>query len=50
MKQPGQVILCVIRVGRLAVVEGEILLGAIGHIIPERLKNIKERLSKWLMQ
>jgi|SRR3990172_4969659 len=40
----------VIRVGRLAVVEGEILLGAIGQIAPERLKNVKERLSKWLMQ
>ena len=40
----------VIRVGRLAVVEGEILLGAIGKISLERLRNVKERLSKWLMQ
>ena len=40
----------VIRVGRLAVVEGEILLGAIGQIAPERLKNVKEHLSNWLMQ
>ena len=31
----------VIRVGRLAVVSGEILLGAIGQISPERLERIK---------
>jgi mRNA interferase MazF len=38
----------VIRVGRLAVVEGEILLGAIGQIPSERLQRIKSRLAKWL--
>jgi mRNA interferase MazF len=38
----------VIRVGRLAVVEGEILLGAIGQIASERLQRIKSRLAKWL--
>jgi len=38
----------VIRVGRLAVVEGEILLGAIGQISPERLHRIKSHLAKWL--
>lgn len=38
----------VIRVGRLAVVEGEMLVGAIGEIAPERLQRIKRRLAKWL--
>jgi mRNA interferase MazF len=38
----------VIRVGRLAVAEGEMLLGAIGQIAPERLQRIKSRLAKWL--
>lgn len=38
----------VIRVGRLAVVEGEILAGAIGQIAPERLQCIKSRLADWL--
>ncbi len=38
----------VIRVGRLAVVEGEILLGAIGEIASERLGRIKSRLAEWL--
>ena len=40
----------VIRVGRLAVADGDILLGAIGQITPERLKRIKERLATWLIQ
>jgi mRNA interferase MazF len=38
----------VIRIGRLAVVEGEILLGAIGQIALERLQRIKSRLAEWL--
>jgi len=38
----------VIRAGRLAVLEGEILLGAIGRIAPERLERIKNRLAGWL--
>ena len=40
----------VIRIGRLAVVEGEILLGAIGEISSERLQRIKTRLADWLTQ
>lgn len=39
----------VIRTGRLAVVQGVILLGAIGQIAPERLQRIKRRLADWLM-
>jgi mRNA interferase MazF len=48
--QSGLKVPSVIRVGRLAVVEGEILLGAIGQIASERLKQVKDRLSKWLIQ
>lgn len=35
----------VIRVGRLAVVSGTILLGAIGEISPERLHRVKQTLA-----
>jgi len=38
----------VIRIGRLAVVDSSILLGAIGEIGDERLKRIKANLSTWL--
>jgi mRNA interferase MazF len=38
----------VIRIGRLAVVEGSILLGAIGTIAIERLQRIKTHLADWL--
>ena len=38
----------VIRVGRVAVVEESILLGAVGEIDTERLKRIKKNLSAWL--
>lgn len=40
----------VIRIGRLAVVEGEMLLGAMGEISSERLQRIKTRLADWLTQ
>lgn len=39
----------IIRIGRLAVVQGDLLLGAIGQITPERLKRIKSRLAEWLV-
>jgi mRNA interferase MazF len=39
----------VIRVGRLAAVQGEFLLGAIGQIAPERLERITRHLAKWLL-
>ena len=38
----------VIRAGRLAVVEADILLGAAGEIATDRLQRIKTRLSQWL--
>jgi mRNA interferase MazF len=40
----------VIRVGRLAVVSGEILLGAIGKVSDERLTRIKKHLADWLLE
>ncbi len=40
----------VIRVGRLAVVNGKALLGAIGEIDSERLRRVKARLANWLIQ
>jgi mRNA interferase MazF len=40
----------VVRIGRLAVVEEEILLGAIGQIAFERLERIKHRLAEWLIK
>ena len=40
----------IIRASRLAVVEKEILVGKIGRISPERLKRIKDKLGKWIME
>ena len=45
LKDPG-----VIRVGRLAVVEGSVLLGAIGEIDSDRLKRVKQHLADWVTQ
>jgi mRNA interferase MazF len=45
LKVPG-----VVRVGRLAVVRGEILLGATGEIDSERLRRIKARLARWITE
>jgi len=49
-KQSGLKVTSVIRVGRLAVVSGEILLGAIGEISGERLNRVKNNLSNWLSE
>ncbi len=40
----------VIRVGRLAVIEGESLLGEVGKISGERLKRIKSHLADWILE
>ncbi len=40
----------VIRVGRLAVVTGDILLGAIGEISARRFRRIKGNLADWLVR
>ena len=44
----GLKVASVIRVGRLAVVEADVLLGAAGEIATDRLRRIKTRLSQWL--
>lgn len=38
----------VIRLGRLAVIEGAMLEGAVGEIGSDRLRRIKARLAAWL--
>ncbi len=38
-----------IRVGRRAVVDENILIGSIGEIAPERLTRIKNSLANWLL-
>ena len=47
-EQSGLKVASVIRIGRLAVVSGEILVGAIGEISPRRLHRIRQNLAKWL--
>ena len=46
--ESGLKVTSVIRVGRLAVVEGRILQGAIGEISPKRLQRLRTRLAEWL--
>jgi mRNA interferase MazF len=48
--ESGLKVTSVIRVGRLAVVSGDILLGAIGQVSNERLSKVKQRLSDWLSE
>jgi mRNA interferase MazF len=48
--ESGMKVTSVIRVGRLAVVSGEILLGAIGQLSDERLSRVKKNLSDWLSE
>ena len=37
-----------IRIARLAVVQGDVLLGTIGSIAPSRLQRIKQHLAAWI--
>jgi mRNA interferase MazF len=46
----GLKITSVIRVGRLAVVSGEILIGALGQVSRERLSRVKKHLADWLSE
>jgi mRNA interferase MazF len=39
-----------IRIGRLAVVEGRILIGKLGEIDSDRLSRIKEKIADWLIK
>ena len=38
----------VLRLSRLAVLDGSLLVGSIGAISEERLKNVRQRLAKWV--
>ena len=38
----------VLRLSRLAVLDGSLLLGSIGAISDERLGNVRQRLAKWV--
>ena len=46
-EQSGLKVTSVIRTGRLAVVSGDILLGAIGEISQERLERVRQNIAKW---
>ncbi|MDD5059256.1 MAG: type II toxin-antitoxin system PemK/MazF family toxin [Sideroxydans sp.] len=39
----------VLRLSRLAVLDGSLLLGSIGSISGERLVNVRQRLAKWVV-
>lgn len=44
----GLKVTSVIPIGRLAVVEGQVLEGRIGAISPERMQRIRKRLAAWI--
>jgi mRNA interferase MazF len=46
--ESGLKIVSIIRVGRLAVIEGNVLLGAVGKISADGLQRIKDHLVYWL--
>ena len=48
-RESGLKIASLIRIGRIAVVNADILLGSIGQISDTRLQRIKQRLSDWLL-
>ena len=47
-EQSGLKVPSVIRVARLAVISGEMLLGRIGEIGEDRLRRIQKRLADWI--
>ena len=40
----------VIRVGRIAVVEEKVLLGAIGRLSSDRFERVKNRIAEWILR
>jgi mRNA interferase MazF len=44
----GLKVASVLRISRLAVVEGSVLMGAVGEISPERLHGMRVRLARWI--
>jgi len=49
-QQSGLKLASVIRISRLAVVRGDILLGKLGEIDTQRLFRIKQRLANWIQE
>jgi len=47
-KDSGLKVPSLIRIGRLAVVDGDILIGKLGRIDTQRLLRIKQKLSIWI--
>jgi len=47
-KESGLKVPSLIRIGRLAVVDGDILLGKLGQVDGQRLRRIVQNLSQWL--
>jgi len=47
-QQSGLKTTSVVRISRLAVVEGEILEGRIGKISSDRMQRIRVRLTEWI--
>lgn len=47
-KDSGLKVPSLIRIGRLAVVDGDILIGKLGQIGTQRLLRIKQKLSIWI--
>jgi mRNA interferase MazF len=40
----------VIRLSRLAVIDGQLIVGSLGTIRPDRLHAIRQRLARWLAE
>lgn len=47
-KESGLKLPSLIRIGRLAVVDGDILVGKLGQIDTQRLQRIRQKLSRWI--
>lgn len=47
-KETGLKITSLIRIGRIAVVDGDILLGKLGQIDAQRLLRLRYKLSRWI--
>ena len=47
-KESGLKVASLIRIGRIAVVDGDILLGKLGQIDAQRLLRIWNKLSRWI--
>jgi mRNA interferase MazF len=47
-KESGLKVPSLIRIARLAVVDGDILLGKLGQVGTQRLSRIKQKLSNWI--